>query len=218
MRKIYVLNILWMFTLVILLISGCATTRNIPNIPPENRKQVLVFQFDDESTYSYGRIHYDATEFMEEALAQTGQVRVISGDVWKAQVPESGVMESSSDLIAQARQVGEIVGADAVIIGTIQDFWVDEDHDSDGPIISQRHEYSAITHVKAELIDVDAAHNVTTVRATGSAEERTVRFFSEGPLSVDAVNERRLLNEALQDAAQQLAYDIVEQLYSANVQ
>ena len=199
--------------MALVLVSGCATTSEIHDRPTESLKHVLVFQFDDKSSYSYGKIPYDASEFMEKALIRTGQVVIISRDEWEAQLAEATPEERwTGDPVEQAIRVGKLVGADAVIIGTIQRFAVDQDHDPDGPIISRRHEYNATTHVKADVFDVESAKKVSTVLATGSAEKRTVRFFREGPISVDAVHERTLLNEALQDATQQLAYKIVKQL------
>lgn len=208
MRKICALIVI-LFTGIVIFTSGCSMNKPIQQNSAIEPQRVLVVEFSDVSQYSYGKIPYDASEFLEQALMKTGQMTVISRKDWQAKIDEA--------LRDDAISIGKVLGADVVIIGKIMDFHVDQDHNPDAPLLSQRHEYNAVTHVKADLIEVASARRLSTELATGTAEKRTLRFFREGPIAVDAVHERSLLNEALQDAARQLAQYIVKQLYAQSL-
>ncbi|GAK58878.1 hypothetical protein U27_05853 [Candidatus Vecturithrix granuli] len=197
------------FTVTEIFISGCSMNKEIQQNSVIEPKRVVVVEFSDASQYSYGKIPYDASELLEQALTKTGQITVIPRKDWQANIDET--------MRDDAISIGKVAGADVVIIGKIMDFYVDHDHNPEAPLLSQRHEYNAITHVKADLIEVAIARHLSTELATGTAEKRTTRFFREGPISVDAIHERSLLNEALQDAARQLAQHIVKQLHTQSL-
>lgn len=207
-QKIYVLIVI-LSTMTGMLISGCSMNKGIQQNSGIEPKKVAVVEFSDVSQYSYGRIPYDASKLLEQALTRTKQVEVISHQGWQAKTEEPKIDGAIS--------LGKLVGADIVIIGKILDFHVDYDHNPDAPLLSQRHEYNAVTHVKADVIEVASARHLSTELATGTAEKRATRFFREGPISVDAVHERSLLNEALQDAARQLAQHIVKRLHTQSL-
>ncbi len=201
-----------MFLVILIIVSaavicGCTAGREIQVNPMVAPQRVLVAAFSDASSYSYGRTRYDASVFLEQALSRTGQVTVIPRQEWQAKIDTI----TRDDAIG----IGKTMGADVVIIGKIVDFHVDHEYNPDAPLLSQRHEYNVVTHVRADVIEVANAQLLSTEKATGTAEKRTTRFFRAGPISVDAVRERPLLNEALRDAARQLAYDIVHQLHAS---
>ena len=198
-----------------LLIVGCVAT----NVPVTNSaaeppsKHIIVVEFSDKSNYTYGRLRYDASKFMEHALAQTGKVLVTTREQWEPKLQGTNIAERTfTDDIEKAVAIGKLAGADIVIIGTIYRFVVDVD-DTESPMLSRRYEYSATAKVRAQVIDVASSQIIVSTNAIGSADKFTTRFFRAGSsVAVDAVNERTLLKQSLKDATRNLSYNIVKKL------
>ncbi|MBD3308430.1 hypothetical protein GF339_18505 [candidate division KSB3 bacterium] len=195
-----------------LVIAGCAVTSREETPIPSSAKRIAVLSFPDQSRYTYGRLRYDGTEFMEQALRQTGQVQVIPREQWESQLGETQMSESPAiDDIQRAAALGKQIGADVVIIGVITQFHTDHE-EMDSRLLTPRYEYNATARVRARVIDVAQAKILATESILGSAQTIARHVLSEGPVSVDSVHERTLLNQSVKNATKRLAPKLVKQL------
>lgn len=210
MTRIY--NFFVLCTIVgLMLISGCAAT-NVAHVPEGPAKNMLVLDFKDESSYTYGRIRYDASQLMEQALAQRENVHLITRETWKPLMVENTLNElSEANMLEKAVELGKIAGADFVIIGKIYRFVVNSDI-VDKPLSRRQREYSATAYVNAQVIDVAQSQIILREKALGTADKTAPRIFTRGSFGVNAINERSLLNQSLREAIRSLSYKIVRQI------
>ena len=200
--------LLFFITASLALIMGCATTavdseKTMTTSGPKQR--IAVLEFKDESTYTYGRRpRFDATEFMEQALASSGRFTVIPRKEWK-QIRDTTTLpeQTETDVIQQAVRFGKTIGADLVFLGVIYNFNVENEAIA-GSTFSMQYEHSSTAHTKASVIDVASGQVIFKQNVTGSATRRTAMTAM--------AYEDIIIRESLKDAARQLSSKIAKQI------
>jgi curli biogenesis system outer membrane secretion channel CsgG len=189
------------------MMTGCAT-------PPEEettvemtgpKQTIAVLKFNDESSYTYGRIpRFDATEFLEQDLARTGRFNVIPRYQWRQIIDEATLAELGGlDDIQQAAQIGKMIGAELVVVSVIYDFNVDADR-SASSLFSSQFEYSSTARTKNQVIDVASAQSVFRQNVNGTVTRRSgVVVMSTHDI---------IMRDSLKVATRRIAQRIAQQL------
>ena len=194
------------------LLAGCAS-RSASSMRSEAlagdlRKRLAVVDFIDKTDYGKGRLGIAAADILEGELQRSGKFTMVShsgmDEVLNLQaVGQSGVMDPST-----AMQAGRLIGANAIINGSVSEFGIKKSGVSVPGIVGTR------TLVARAVVDVhliDGATGVILLSETGegTAETTATKILNIGG---EGTYDETLAGKALRGAVQSLVDKIVARM------
>lgn len=172
------------------------------------RKRLAVVDFIDKTDYGKGRLGIAAADILEGELQRSGKFTMVShsgmDEVLNLQaIGQSGVMDAST-----AMQAGRLIGANAIINGSVSEFGIKKSGVSVPGIVGTR------TLVARAVVDVqliDGATGVILLSETGegTAETTATKILNVGG---EGTYDETLAGKALRGAVQSLVAKIVARM------
>lgn len=196
----------------VLLMDGCASrpssSMRSEALAGDLRKRLAVVDFIDKTDYGKGRLGIAAADILEGELQRSGKFTMVShsgmDEVLNLQaVGQSGVMDPST-----AMQAGRLIGANAIINGSVSEFGIKKSGVSVPGIVGTR------TLVARAVVDVhliDGATGVILLSETGegTAETTATKILNIGG---EGTYDETLAGKALRGAVQSLVDKIVARM------
>lgn len=189
------------------ILAGCAAAPEVKAPPPAGPKlRVAVAKFENKTTYG-ARLGTAASDILVTELARTERFILIERAELDRLLTEQKLGLTGAVDPATAAQMGKILGAAAMIVGSVSQFGV-KTEGSDLLITASKRQIAEAT-VDARIIDVETARILHA--ETGSGEARTTSGTFLG-LGSSASYDEALEGKALRAAITGLAEGIVAQL------
>jgi len=190
----------------------------IAQTQPQHRMRIAVLDFDFASTgittagWGYwGDVGpaQGVSDLLTNKLVQGGSYSVIERSKVAAVLAEQNLAQAGRIDPATAAQVGRILGVDAVVVGSVTRFNLEEGG-TGGSVLgiggnSRRH--SAEVQLTARLVNTTTAEILATAQGTGKAKQGGGGFSIGGLVTFgnDNHNTDGLLSKAADDAVSQIA-------------
>lgn len=192
--------------------AGCATNgpepKKIEALKGDIKKRIAVVDFVDKTDYGKGRLGIACSDMLEGELQRSGKFTMVShsgmADVLNLQaVAQSGVIDP-----ATAVQAGKLVGANAIINGSISEFGIKKGGISVPGIIGTR-SLEARAVVDIHVIDGTTGVIILSETAEGSADISAVKVLNIGG---EGTYDETLAGKALRGAINTLVAKIIAKL------
>jgi curli biogenesis system outer membrane secretion channel CsgG len=198
--------------IVAALLAGCSTTppaeMRSEALAGDLKKRLAVVDFLDKTDYGKGRLGIAAADILEGELQRSGKFTMVShsgmDEVLNLQaVGQSGVMDAST-----AMQAGRLIGANAIINGSVTEFGIKKSGVSVPGIIGTR------TLVARAVVDVHLIDGTTGVillseTGEGTAETTATKILNIGD---EGTYDETLAGKALRGAIQSLVGKVVSRM------
>ena len=192
-----------------LVFVGCGTTTpsqmRSESLAGDLKKRLAVVDFIDKTDYGKGRLGIAAADILEGELQRSGKFTMVShsgmDEVLNLQaVGQSGVMDSST-----AMQAGRLIGANAIINGSVSEFGIKKSGISVPGIIGTR---TLVARAVVDLHLIDGTTGVILLSETGegSAETTATKILNIGD---EGTYDETLAGKALRGAITSLVGKIV---------
>lgn len=194
--------------------SGCGTAPPPPSLKPAEslagdlKKRLAVVDFIDKTDYGKGRLGIAASDILEGSLARSGKFTMVThsglDDILNLQaLGQSGAIEAST-----AMQAGRIVGANAIINGSVSEFGIKRSGLSvPGLVGTKKLEARAVVDI--QLIDGSTGLILLSETAEGLAESSATKILNIGG---EGTYDETLAGKALRQAIDQLVLKITSKM------
>jgi curli biogenesis system outer membrane secretion channel CsgG len=178
-----------------------------PASPETDRLRIAILPFQLGFTNPAWAQHWDislgVTEIVEEALFRTGRYRVIERRAIDAVLREQGIGRTGAVDQATAARLGRILGVQALIAGTVNQFELKGAGGIALPIVAVAL-YQAQVQLTARVINVTTGEIMGIARGTGRAEGTMALAALQGVAFGGAEFSRTVLGRALDQAVEDL--------------
>ncbi len=190
---------------------------------PAERRRIAVLDFDFASTsgtgFYYGWLGIGpakgVSDLLTNALVKDGTYIVLERSKIEQILEEQNLGESGRIDASTAAQIGKLLGADAVIIGTISQFNVEQSRSGGslgflGGIGGSREKNKAIVQVTSRLVSTTTGEILAAAQGEGKADKSGggIRIFGvSGNTSTDNIDS--LLSKAAESAIAQMSGELV---------
>lgn len=206
MRK-FILPWASVFLVFAWLAAGCATPPEVKSAPPAGpRLRVAVAKFENKTTYG-ARLGTAAADILVTELARTNRFVLIERAELERLLMEQKLGLTGAVDPVTAAQMGKILGAAAMVVGSVSQFGV-KTEGSDLLITASKRQIAEAT-VDARIIDVETARILHAETGVGEAKTSSGTFLGMGS---SASYDEALEGKALRAAIVGLAKGIVAQL------
>jgi curli biogenesis system outer membrane secretion channel CsgG len=189
------------------IVAGCAASPEVKAPPPAGPKlRVAVAKFENKTTYG-ARLGTAASDILVTELARTERFVLIERAELERLLTEQKLGLTGAVDPATAAQMGKILGAAAMVVGSVSQFGV-KTEGSDLLITASKRQIAEAT-VDARIIDVETARILHAETGTGEAKTTSGTFLGLGS---SASYDEALEGKALRAAIVGLAEGIVAQL------
>ena len=189
------------------ILTGCAAAPAVKAPPPTGPKlRVAVAKFENKTTYG-ARLGTAAADILVTELAHTERFVLIERAELDRLLAEQKLGLTGAVDPATAAQMGKILGAAAMIVGSVSQFGV-KTEGSDLLITASKRQIAEAT-VDARIIDVETARIMHAETGSGEAKTTSGTFLGLGS---SASYDEALEGKALRAAITGLAAGIVAQL------
>lgn len=189
------------------ILAGCAAAPEVKAPPPAGpRLRVAVAKFENKTTYG-ARLGTAASDILVTELARTERFVLIERAELDRLLSEQKLGLTGAVDPATAAQMGKILGAAAIIVGSVSQFGV-KTEGSDLLITASKRQIAEAT-VDARIIDVETARILHAETGSGEAKTTSGTFLGLGS---SASYDEALEGKALRAAIAGLAEGIVVQL------
>ncbi len=190
------------------MLAGCATAPAVKQAPPPTgpKLRVAVAKFENKTTYG-ARLGTAAADILVTELARTERFILIERAELDRLLTEQKLGLTGAVDPATAAQMGKILGAAAMIVGSVSQFGV-KTEGSDLLITASKRQIAEAT-VDARIIDVETARILHAETGSGEAKTTSGTFLGLGS---SASYDEALEGKALRAAITGLAEGIVTQL------
>jgi len=197
----------------VVLLAGCSTTPPPPDIKSEAlagdlKKRLAVVDFIDKTDYGKGRLGIAAADILEGELQRSDKFTMVShsgmDEVLNLQaVGQSGVLDAST-----AVQAGRLVGANAIVNGSVSEFGIKKSGVSVPGIIGTR---TLVARAVVDIHLIDGTTGVILLSETGegTAETTATKILNIGD---EGTYDETLAGKALRGAIQSLVGKIVARM------
>lgn len=203
------------------LLPAVANQMRIAQSQPQTRLRIAVLDFDYASTgadywwYSNPNAAQGVSDLLTNKLVQSGKYTLIERSRIAEILQEQNLATAGRIDPSTAAQVGRVLGADAVVIGSVTRFNLDEEGGSISilGIGGSNRTRTAEVALAARIVNTTTAEIVSVAESSASAEKGTggVSISILGSSSTSANND----NELLSTAAEQAVSDLASKLSSA---
>lgn len=203
------------------LLPAVANQMRIAQSQPQPRLRIAVLDFDYASTgadywwYSNPNAAQGVSDLLTNKLVQSGKYTLIERSRIAEILQEQNLATAGRIDPSTAAQVGRVLGADAVVIGSVTRFNLDEEGGSISilGIGGSNRTRTAEVALAARIVNTTTAEIVSVAESSASAEKGTggVSISILGSSSTSANND----NELLSTAAEQAVSDLASKLSSA---
>lgn len=203
------------------LLPAVANQMRIAQSQPQPRLRIAVLDFDYASTgadywwYSNPNAAQGVSDLLTNKLVQSGKYTLIERSRIAEILQEQNLATAGRIDPNTAAQVGRVLGADAVVIGSVTRFNLDEEGGSISilGIGGSNRTRTAEVALAARIVNTTTAEIVSVAESSASAEKGTggVSISILGSSSTSANND----NELLSTAAEQAVSDLASKLSSA---
>ncbi|WP_348251804.1 CsgG/HfaB family protein [Leptolyngbya sp. FACHB-1515] len=204
--------------------AAVAVEQTVAQASTQQRLRVAILDFDFATTgltggaYSFasgGGPGQGISDLLTNRMVQNGTFSIIERSQIAAVLREQNLGASGRIDASTAAEIGRILGVDAVIVGSVTRFNVEERRSglSILGIGNSRRRYLAEVEVNARMIDTTTAEILAVAEGSGEAEERGNNFSLGGLVTSgsDASSTDRLLSEAAEQAVDALVVRLTEQ-------
>ena len=172
------------------------------------KRRVAVVEFANKTVYGK-RLGTSASDILVTELGKSGKFIIIERErlvkiIEEQKLGLTGLLDSNT-----AAGVGNMLGASAVVLGTISNFGVDTE--SGGAIITQSKRQRASCTVDVRVVDVETGRVIYTDTGKGVAEKSSGTFLGVGS---SAGYDETLEGESLRAAIVKLTENIISQISS----
>ncbi|NJL23521.1 MAG: hypothetical protein HC895_26235 [Leptolyngbyaceae cyanobacterium SM1_3_5] len=191
--------------------------------PAPQRLRVAILDFDFATTgltggaYSFadgGGPGRGVSDLLTNRMVQNGTFSIIERSQIAAVLEEQNLGAAGRIDASTAAEIGRILGVDAVIVGSVTRFNVEERRSglSILGIGNSRRRYLAQVEVNARMIDTTTAEILAVAEGSGETEERGSNFSLGGLVTSgsDSDSTDRLLSEAAEQAVDALVVRLTE--------
>ncbi len=195
------------------LAAGCGTPSSsrlpqMESLSGDLKKRLAVVDFIDKTDYGKGRLGIAASDILEGELQRSGKFTMVShsgmDEVLNLQtLGQSGILDAST-----AMQAGRMVGANAIINGSVTEFGIKKSGISVPGIIGTK-TLKARAVVDIHLIDGTTGVIMMSETAEGETETSSAKFLNIGG---EGTYDETLAGKALREAIQQLVVKITSKL------
>jgi curli biogenesis system outer membrane secretion channel CsgG len=203
-----------------LLPTASANEVQIAQAQNQSRPRIAVLSFDYSGTGNYywwdGNTNAaeGVSDLLTNKLVQSGRYTMIERSRIDAVLQEQNLAASGRIDPSTAAQVGRILGADAVVLGSITRFNLDERGGS-GSLFGfggSSRRRTAEVQLTARIVNTTTSEIVIAAEGVGSADQGSGGFSVPiiGGGSSSADNDNELLSDAAEAAVEQLSTQLVE--------
>lgn len=186
----------------------------------QSRLRLAVLSFENSGTgnyyWWYGNTNAaeGVSDLLTNKLVQSGRYTMIERSRIDAVLQEQNLAQSGRIDPGTAAQIGRILGADAVVIGSITRFNLDERGGS-GSVFGfggSGRRRTAEVQLTARIVNTTTSEIVLAAEGTGSADQGSGGFSVPiiGGGSSSADNDNELLSDAAEAAVDQLTTQLIE--------
>lgn len=197
------------------LLPVTASEVQIAQSQPQPRLRIAVLDFDYASTgadywwYSNPNAAQGVSDLLTNKLVQSGKYTLIERSRIAEILQEQNLAVAGRIDPSTAAQVGRVLGADAVVIGSVTRFNLDEEGGSISilGIGGSNRTRTAEVALTARIVNTTTAEIVSVAESSASAEKGTggVSISILGSSSTSANNDNELLSTAAEKAVSDLA-------------
>jgi curli biogenesis system outer membrane secretion channel CsgG len=171
--------------------------------PSGPRKRVAVAEFENRTPYGQRRLGAGISDILATELSQTGAFILVEREQLDAIMKEQALGLSGMISEKSAPQVGQLVGANAIITGAVTQFGVRTE--AQDLILTASKKQIASCVVDIRLIDVSKGLVLWAGSGRGSAERKYTNYLGSGTAgSYDEMLESEAFRSAVSDVMQNL--------------
>lgn len=206
---------------VVLLISGCAPSKSVRTQQTMSvsetekvvskftgpKRRIGVVEFENKSAYGQGRLGGAASDILVTELVKSGKFIVVERDrmgkiMEEQKLQTQGLIDSQT-----AVQIGQIMGLEAIVVGSVSQFGVKKE--GSDYLITQSKRQVAEVAVDLRLIDVQSGQVILADSGKGRAKTTKASFLGMG---TKGGYDETLEGEALRAALVQFVENAASQL------
>lgn len=174
--------------------------------PYSGKKMRMVVQdFENRSGYGGTQFARTAQKMLSSALTQSGHFEVYEGDALKTVLAQQGFQNSGLTSMEGAAQLGGLVNAQFVVVGSITELGESRDRTDIGTISSDVLTYRATIDVS--VIDVSTGQTILSDTQTATIADKSVRV---GVIGRSSKSDDSKLTAAIRDSIDKVAFNLVE--------
>ena len=171
------------------------------------KRRVGVVEFENKSAYGQGRLGGAASDILVTELVKSGKFIVVERDRMAKILEEQKLQGQGLIDSATAVKVGQIMGLEAIVVGSVSQFGVKKE--GSDYLISQSKRQIAEVTVDLRLIDVQSGQVILADSGKGMAKSSKGSFLGMG---TKGGYDETLEGEALRAALVQFVANIASQL------
>lgn len=202
--------------------AAVAVEQTVAQAPAPQRLRVAILDFDFATTgltggaYSFaagGGPGRGVSDLLTNRMVQNGTFSIIERSQIEAVLEEQNLGAAGRIDASTAAEIGRILGVDAVVVGSVTRFNVEERQSgfSVFGIGNSRRRYLAQVEVNARMIDTRTAEILAVAEGSGEAEDQGNSIsFGVGSSGSDASSTDRLLSDAAEQAVDALVVRLTE--------
>lgn len=205
----------------VLLISGCAPSKSVKTRQTLSvketekvvskytgpKRRIGVVEFENKSAYGQGRLGGAASDILVTELVKSGKFIVVERDRM-SKIMEEQKLQTQGLIDSQtAVQIGQIMGLEAIVVGSVSQFGVKKE--GSDYLITQSKRQVAEVAVDLRLIDVQSGQVILADSGKGRAKTTKASFLGMG---TKGGYDETLEGEALRAALVQFVDNAASQL------
>ena len=142
------------------------------------KRRIGVVEFENKSAYGQGRLGGAASDILVTELVKSGKFIVVERDRMAKLLEEQKLQSQGSIDSATAVKIGQFMGLEAIVVGSISQFGVKKE--GSDYLITQSKQQVAEVAVDLRLIDVQSGQIILADSGKGRAKSRKASFLGMG--------------------------------------
>jgi len=171
------------------------------------KRRIGVVEFENKSAYGQGRLGGAASDILVTELVKSGKFIVVERDRMNKILDEQKLQSQGMTDPQTAAKVGQILGLEAIVVGSVSQFGVKKEG-SDYLLTQSKRQVADVT-VDIRLIDVQSGQVILADSGKGMAKSSKASFLGMG---TKGGYDETLEGEALRAALVQFVTNISSQL------
>ena len=171
------------------------------------KRRIGVVEFENKSAYGQGRLGGAASDILVTELVKSGKFIVVERDRMNKILDEQKLQSQGMTDPQTAAKVGQILGLEAIVVGSVSQFGVKKEG-SDYLLTQSKRQVADVT-VDIRLIDVQSGQVILADSGKGMAKSTKASFLGMG---TKGGYDETLEGEALRAALVQFVTNISSQL------
>lgn len=171
------------------------------------KRRIGVVEFENKSAYGQGRLGGAASDILVTELVKSGKFIVVERDRMNKILDEQKLQSQGMTDPQTAAKVGQILGLEAIVVGSVSQFGVKKEG-SDYLLTQSKRQVADVT-VDIRLIDVQSGQVILADSGKGMAKSSKASFLGMG---TKGGYDETLEGEALRAALVQFVANISSQL------